>query len=273
MGARIFSEMTRTVSAFFSVAGYLPLGVAALDQPNGHTLSLGNDMPFLTATGHRLTPTHWKYRDQIVPLGDQSQVFHQLRKLQSNWTAALTELRFDPSGGIVNAQFRCALSVLGNPRYVEYCCFNQDNTPALILNAIIGFRVGGDGLKGTTLIRFAGKEIRGTCSFGRGEAVLDLQTMGLACQWSEGGSRSDLATARVIASEEPQAKELFSLRGQSKEAELGGKFASTSCFSDENSSARSTRTVCGEGGRRHTSTGGFSTRSPFLNTPPTSRDC
>src|SRR5260221_9396416 len=112
-------------------------------------------MPFFSLTGHRLTRTHWTVRGTTTPFSNEDQIFDQLKGCQNARCTRLVPLELSASGGVLSAQFRYAVALRESPRYIEYCCLNENGTPAFLLNAIIGFSLSPDTHKGCVLITHA----------------------------------------------------------------------------------------------------------------------
>ncbi len=193
-------------------------------------------MPLFVAPGQKLTRTNWTFRNVTVPLCDKNQVIDQLRKIQELLNTNMMPLCLSATGGVLKSRFRYALASFGRPEYIEYSCLNEDGTPALFLNGIVGFP-SQDISKGIVFMKSSEAELYGECFFRRHDATMNIVSINgsLECIWSEAQGRKEPDTGQVLRPNGAEPYEVCRIQGQSKNQELGGRILKHELFADSRS--------------------------------------
>lgn len=142
---------------------------------------------FNVTYGHKITKTHWKRGKKAIPLGDATQVFEELRYIQSLDQTPLQPFTIDYISEDLRAIFKWAAGSIYIPQYRDFKIINKRGDFVAHLNGIIKFKVN-DLMQGYVCLRFNDVVMNGRCTFRPwwGTLSFDPGEFDVAVGWDDG---------------------------------------------------------------------------------------
>lgn len=181
-------------------------------------------MPVFIAAGHKVQSKRWVYKGHAASFGNLEEIVRQFSRAIRRESIQFSDLKPSARHFCLEANFCCALSINGMPKYLEYLVLNEDGTCWCSLQSIVGYQLpGSDRGSGVVRILTRSSELIGFCEFDRWCATMTMEwrDFGVRVSWNESASQAQADRGEVCVY--GGGKELIlALAGQSRNEELGG---------------------------------------------------